>query len=247
MPDPGFVFVDVDLEQADVQVVAWEAGSDRLKEVFRDPDKDLHDENTAVIYGIRRGEVSDSEFKKKRGNTKAGVHGTNYRGSAFAVAKSLGITLKEAKEFQRIWFGANPEILEWHQRTEAMIIEKGYLENKFGFRMPFIKRIDKHLLNEAQAWVPQSTVGTVINKGWENIARDIDGRICQVMMQVHDSLLIQIRKDLITEILPQIKQAMTIPIPYEDELIIGLGHPEIGFGSYGNKVAYTWEGQELAA
>jgi len=264
VPDPGYVIVDVDLEQADAQVVAWESGCQRLKDIFKDPTKDLHDENTKLIYGLSRddviaGRISESSFKNDyRFKTKGGVHGTNYRGGAPTIAKALGISVREAENFQALWFRENPEILKWHEDTERQIIERGYIENKFGFRRYFLERMSKDLLNEAQAWVPQSTVGSVINQGWMNIEERINGRKCnswdffrkqesrifvKILMQVHDSLVMMIKKRDLKTLLPEVRECMLVTIPYDDPLIIGVGNPEISDSSYGEVKPHTWEGE----
>lgn len=266
-PDPGYYICDVDLEQADAQVVGWESGCERLKKIFRDPSIDLHDANTEVIFGKTRemiGSFDENgvEFTKKdfngfRQQTKGGVHGTNYRGKAPTIAKALGISVQEAEEFQRIWFEQNPEILEWHIATEMQILERGYIENKFGFRRTFFGRVDQTLLNEAQAWVPQSTVGNVINKGWQNIEERINGKVLsgpgywkhshkeyvKILLQVHDSLVMQFKFGDKAAILPEIKECMLVEIPYDDPLVIGVGNPELSMEAYGKVKAHTWEGE----
>lgn len=266
-PDPGYYICDVDLEQADAQVVAWESGCERLKKIFRDPDIDLHDANTEVIFGKTRAmigsldengvEFTKGDFVGFRQQTKGGVHGTNYRGTAPTIAKALGISVQEAEVFQRVWFEQNPEILDWHLATEMQILEHGYIQNKFGFRRTFFGRVDPNLLNEAQAWVPQSTVGNVINKGWQNIEERINGKILsgpgywkhshkehvKILLQVHDSLVMQFKFQDTKELLPEIKGCMLVEIPYEDPLVIGVGNPELSMRSYGEVKPYTWEGE----
>lgn len=248
IPDPGYVIIDVDLEQADAQVVAWESGCKRLKKIFKDPDKDLHDENTKLIFKIDRGmieskEISYKEFEIKRFKTKGGVHGTNYRGQAPTIGKALGISTAEAEVFQSIWFADNPEIKQWHEDTESQILVNGYLENKFGFRRIFLDRVTPNLLNEAQAWVPQSTVGHVINQGWMNIEDNINEKkeYVEVLLQTHDSLTMQVRREDFYHLLPDIRENMLIKIPYEDPLIIGLGSPEVSEVSYGETAKVSWE------
>ena len=101
VPDPGYMIADCDLAQADAQVVAWEADDEELKAVFRDPTADLHDENAKTIFGTLT--------PANRQLAKAGVHLTNYGGKARTCATALGITVKQAEDFQRKWFQATLE------------------------------------------------------------------------------------------------------------------------------------------
>lgn len=265
IPEPGYVFIDVDLEQADAQVVAWESNCQRLKDIFHDPALDFHSENAFAFYEGIKGEpveryeenLGDGVIMVKahdhwRKPLKAGAHATNYRTTAPTLAKALGCTVPEAQDFINTWFKLNPEILEWHERTEAEVMGRGYVENKFGFRRTFLGRVDHNTLAEAQAWVPQSTVGNVINAGWTNIEREINGfygfgahhsqteDFVKVAFQVHDSLVMKVKKADLKSLLPEIRECMLVEIPYEDPLVIGLGSPEVSDLSYGEVKPYNW-------
>jgi DNA polymerase I-like protein with 3'-5' exonuclease and polymerase domains/uracil-DNA glycosylase len=273
-PDVGFEYCDVDLEQADAQIVAWESDCQRLKELFHDDTKDFHSENAFAFYEGIKGEpvgkyetVLDSgavmvkaedEWRKP---LKAGGHATNYRTTAPTLANALSCTVADAQDFIDTWFKLNPEIKEWHHRTEAEVTGRGFVENGFGFRGRFLGRVTHNTLAEAQAWVPQSSVAHVINTGWCNIERTINKRtqgqydvawwegedIVRISFQVHDSLVMQFRQKHRKAVLPKIRQCMLVPIPYKDSngnddpLTIGLGSPEISKYSYGTIKPMLWE------
>lgn len=266
VPEPGFVYVDVDLEQADAQVVAWESGCQRLKDIFKDPTLDFHSENAFAFYeGIKGEKVEKYELDLGHGvimvkakdqwrkPLKAGAHATNYRVTAPTLASTLDCAVGEAQDFINTWFQLNPEILEWHDRTEKEVYGRGYIENKFGFKRRFLGRIDHNTLAEAQGWVPQSTVGNVINQGWMNIERRINKNrgvgadywrnkdLIQCSFQVHDSLVMKMRKADLKHLLPEIRECMLVEIPYDDPLTIGLGSPEVSCRSYGTVKPYDWE------
>jgi len=266
IPTPGWVYVDVDLEQADAQVVAWESNCQRLKDIFHDPALDFHSENAFAFYeGIKGEKVERYEEnlgdgiimvkaeKQWRQPLKAGAHATNYRTTAPTLARALSCTVPEAQDFIDTWFKLNPEIKQWHERTEEEVMGRGYVENKFGFRRTFLGRITHNTLAEAQAWVPQSTVGNVINAGWINIERNINGfkgfgaqyaksrDYIEVAFQVHDSLVMKIREKDLKSLLPEVRECMLIKIPYDDPLIIGLGSPEVSSHSYGEVKPYNWK------
>lgn len=262
IPDPGYCIIDIDLEQADAQVVAWEADCQRLKDIFKDPLLDFHSENAFAFFETMKGEkVERKEIvipegtmikakKRWRNPLKAGAHATNYRTTANTLAKTLDSSPDEAQDFIDTWFKLNPEITDWHLRTEEEIATRGYIENKFGFRRRFLGRIGIQTLQEAQAWVPQSTVGLVINTGWDRINRRINqmnrfGRFMgkehvKVIMQVHDSLVMMVKIADLKHLLAEIKDCMLVEIPYNDPLTIGIGYPAISHKSYGQVVDCSW-------
>jgi len=207
-PDPGYTMFDVDLQQADAQIVAWESDDEELKAIFRDPDVDLHDENCRAIFG--------KLTKQGRQMAKAGVHATNYGSSARTMAKHLGIGVAVADAFQRKWFAAHPNIKQWHKRIEYQLQTTRTVANKFGFRYRFMGRIEA-ALPEALAWIPQSTVARVINEGLNNLEQHSE---VTPLIQVHDSVVGQFKHTFYPR-RSEIRDALTVIVPYDDPLTIG--------------------------
>jgi len=213
IPDAGKMIADIDLERADLQVVIWEADDDELKDIIKSG-LNYHIENAKAIFGGNpvKSSAPDSPYHK----AKAGVHAVNYGCKPKTLAGVLGITVSEADRFIQRWFEAHPKIKKWHIRIEEELMATRSVSNKFGNKIRYFDRMSG-LLPQALAWVPQSTVGLVINKGWANVADNLPW--VDVLMQVHDSLVVQFpvsRKDDSQQILDQ----MTIIIPYADPLRI---------------------------
>jgi DNA polymerase I-like protein with 3'-5' exonuclease and polymerase domains len=215
VPDPGYTFFDMDLDRADLQVVVWEAEDDELKQMLKEG-VDVHAENAKLI-GISRQEA------------KKWVHGTNYGGSPRTMAVNCGFTVHQAEKMQTRWFQAHPGILSWHKRTERFLHTRRYVENRFGFRRFYFDRVDA-LLPEALAWIPQSTVGLVINHAWLNFHNNIPE--LQTLLQVHDSLAGQFPTVSKDACLTKMKEHARIVVPYDDPLIIpvGIKTSEISWG-----------------
>jgi DNA polymerase I-like protein with 3'-5' exonuclease and polymerase domains len=232
IPDPGYTLFDCDLEQADAQVVAWEADDADLKAIFRDSSLDLHDENCKAIFGRYPSDKKDP----LRHKVKAGVHLTNYGGSARTLAATIGTTVHDADKFQQHWFAAHPGISRWHKDIERQLQTRRYVENRFGYRRHYFDRIEG-LLPQALAWIPQSTVALVINHGWLNIDRNLPQ--VQVLMQVHDSLVGQYPTALDSEIRPLLRKELLVTVPYDDPLTIGVGIA-ISQQSWGHVKEISW-------
>jgi len=233
IPDQGMVIADADLAQADARVVAWEADDDELKAIFHDPTADLHDENAKTIFG--------KLTPTNRQLAKGGVHAVNYGSSAPTLARALGITVKQAEAFQRTWFQAHPGILEWHRRVEHDIQTTRMVRNKFGNCRYYFDRIER-LLPEALAWIPQSTVALVIERGMVNIDANLPE--VELLMQVHDSLVMQFPQSLFPSVLPKIKNEMEIVVPYDDPLIIPVGL-DVSTKSWVEVEEVDWEGNRI--
>jgi len=213
VPDVGYTMFDADLKQSDAQVVAWEAGAENLKALFRSGE-DIHYQNARDIY-----QLPAAPSKHQRQMAKHGVHATNFGARPPTMAKKLDMTVHQASSFQARWFTLHPEIPKWHKRVEADLMRTRTITNKFGYRRIFFDRIDS-ILPEALAWVPQSTTVNIIDKGLNAIDETLPDAI--MLMQVHDSLIGQFKNPLYPTIRKQIHDLMLITVPYEDPLVIGV-------------------------
>jgi uracil-DNA glycosylase len=217
IPDTGYTLGDFDLAQADARVVAWDAQDPSLMELFADPSRDLHNENTEVIFGRCLGKSDPN-----RQLSKTGVHLTNYGGTPQVLATALGITRHEAERFQAKWFSAHPAIREWHRRISLELQSRRYVENAFGYRRFYFDRIEG-ILKEALAWIPQSTVAITTNLGIEQVVEELRQFGVQFLLQVHDSSVFQWPSKSTDWLLPKIRHHLAVEIPYSTPLVIPVG------------------------
>jgi len=235
VPDTDYIMCEVDLKQADAQVVAWEANDHSLMDLFERNDVDVHTENAKVAF------ATDKITKHMRQTSKSLVHGTNYGGKPRGMAKKLGLTSSQVETFQVRWFRAHPAIKAWHNKVLNDLMLRRTTANVFGFRKIWFGRLDG-LLPEALAWIPQSTVALVINNGMQNCVRNVPEAI--PLLQVHDSFLFQVQRDSFLATLPKVKEAMAIKLPYPRPLTIPVTL-KTSLVSWGEMIPTTWEGEQI--
>ncbi len=216
LPDPGYIVIDVDLERADAQTVAWEAGDEELKDMFRSGD-DVHTLNAMAAFQL----TEDAITYELRQRSKQAVHGFNFGGSPKAIAAETGMSLAEATLFQENWFSAHPKIPEWQEKIYNLLKAGKPIRNAFGYENIYFDRVNPKRHHEALSWIPQSTTAIVTNKGLVKIDRELPQ--VQPLLQVHDSLLLQTLTTEVPEIYEQIQKAMTVTVPYDDPLVIQTG------------------------
>lgn len=240
VPDAGFTFFDMDLDRADLQVVIWESNDTDLKSAIR-LGADLHLFNVytldgqdpppleELVEGHPRYPDHRGPRRHKREFAKVFCHATNYGGSAKTISEHTGRTVHEVSKAQDKWFGAHPAIKAWHEETARQVEKRRYVENRFGYRWYIFDRTDG-ILPEALAWVPQSTVGIVINSIWLEFHAHLPE--VQVLLQVHDSLAGQVPTHRLPTLLPKMRGLSKIVVPYEDPLIIptGIKTSEVSWG-----------------
>jgi DNA polymerase I-like protein with 3'-5' exonuclease and polymerase domains len=137
-------------------------------------------------------------------------HGTNYNGKPYTMAKHTKLDTKLITEFQRKYFLAFPAHQRWHAAVASELLQTGNLTTITGRRRWFFgRRNDDTTIREAIAYGPQGAVGDIFNQGMLRIWRL---NICQLLLQIHDAILIQYPEHLETEILPILIETIKVPI-----------------------------------
>lgn len=213
LPDPGYTLIEGDLSGADAYAVAWDSGDERLKEKLKHCEATgtkLHTLNAKDLFG---DPVTPANYYK----AKQGVHAVDYGCKARTLATHLGGTIADADRFIRGWFTAHPRIEAWHHRVEGDLFRTRTVRNAYGFRRTYFDRVET-ILPEALAWIGQSTTAITINKALVQVEDRLP--YVEVLLQVHDSLLMQVKTKYVKEALPQLKLAFRVEVPYPDPLFI---------------------------
>jgi DNA polymerase I-like protein with 3'-5' exonuclease and polymerase domains/uracil-DNA glycosylase len=216
IPDPGFTWFDIDLSSADLKIVTWESDCREMKAMLAEG-KSPYVEVAKEYYhdpSINKNHKSYTPFKSL-------CHGTHYLGTAPGLAGKLGLSVHEVERIQKWYFGKFPEIKRWQEDFKDQVAKRRYVENVFGYRYYFFDRIEGNTFNEAIAWLPQSTVACIINRGYVNIYDNLPE--VDVLLQVHDSLAGQFPSYLGDQALRRIEEECTIMLPYADPMAIGVG------------------------
>lgn len=224
--DPGMKFANIDLEQADsrnIGALCWN--------VFRDPkyldaceSGDLH----TTVARMSRPELSwtghlaaDRSLAEQpyyrhhslRHMCKMLGHGTNYLGSPYEMSKQTKIEQSIVKDFQALYFSAFPAIGEFPEWIKTQLIETGNLVTPFGRKRWFFgRRDDRDTLKQAVAYMGQSMTADEMNIATLALWRL---NICQILLQCHDSILIQYKEERENEVVPQALAAMRVPLELE--------------------------------
>lgn len=216
IPDPGFTFFDIDLSSADLRIVVWEADEPEMKQMLREG-LDPYTEVAKEFYHDPTINKKDS----RRQLFKSFCHGTNYLGTAKGLAGRLGLSIKESEKTQAWYFSRFPKIKIWQNNLKESVTKRRMVQNVFGYRCYFFDRIEGTIFNQAAAWIPQSTVACIINRGYRNIYDNL--KEVQVLLQVHDSLSGQFPTHLGDWATRRIVEECSIELPYNDPLTIPVG------------------------
>ncbi len=216
IPDPGNTFFDIDLSSADLRIVVWESDETEMKRMLLEG-LDPYTEIAKEFYH----DPSITKKDPRRQKFKSFAHGTNYLGTAKGLAERLGLSIHEAEKTQAWYFNRFPKIKKWQNDLKDQVFKRRMVQNIFGYRCYFFDRIEGNIFNEAAAWIPQSTVGCLINRAYVNIYSNL--KEVQILLQVHDSLAGQYPTHLGDWATRRILEESHITLPYPDPLIIPVG------------------------
>lgn len=232
VPDEGFVFVQIDLSQAEARVVSVLSQDYDLLDAFNRID--IHRRTAALIFDYTdlldlsdvcpvadgMGKDSPERFMGKKtrhaGNYNMGKNRFMKEVTADAKKFNIDISLSEWKAGKILdkFHSASPKIRGiFHQDIRAAIDESRVLINPFGrFRM-FFDRVGEDLYKEAFAFIPQSTVHDSLTQAWIRIENKHKLQL-DVVIEAHDSLTFQCREDEVVDICKVVKKEFETPIDF---------------------------------
>ena len=189
IPEEGFKLVNADLSQAEARIVAYLANEDRLQRLF-EQGGDIHSRNACNVFGVTLDKVT----KPQRQIAKSLVHGANYGIGHGRFAKLIGQPESRARELLNQYHTLYPCLQLWHRRVRDQVGKSRVMTTPFGRRRMFFGRWSDDLVREAIAYVPQSTVGDLLNLGiircWNALPPE-----WTILLQNHDSVLAQVPID----------------------------------------------------
>jgi DNA polymerase I-like protein with 3'-5' exonuclease and polymerase domains/uracil-DNA glycosylase len=240
--DPGYVIVEVDKSQAEWVATAYVAGDGRMIEavesgidahihtanlMFNIPKDLIARENTILDASTDEDWIKEQRMKHLpeilqyrnllpnmscRQAGKKSNHSFNYGLSPQGFAITYDLELKYAKQCHDLYHNAYPGLTIWHQHIRNKLSKDRTLENLFGRKRRFLNRWNDDLFKAAYSYIPQSTIGQLLNYGIIETyyQQDLDGyeylRKWDLLNQVHDSMVFQYPIDSVPDLVKTIKQ-----------------------------------------
>jgi uracil-DNA glycosylase family 4 len=217
---PGYNIIQADGVQAEAVVVAHLIGDYKLIDMFnksfglpksqRRP-YDIHILTAMEMFGLSADKITD----KHRDVGKTIRHASNYGMGPAILAVKLKIKQTAAKQLIDIYHQKNPLLRLWYQRVQQDLQQGRVLYNLLGRPHKFLDWWGDELFRSAYSYIPQSTVGDLLNKALQNIYYNITW--ITVWSQLHDALyvLCPIGMEQIT--MEEMRRQMIIPLTLRNE------------------------------
>ncbi len=220
------VLLAADYSQIELRIMAHLSQDKGLLEAFSQ-NEDIHRKTAAEVFATTTDEVSNDQ----RRAAKAINFGLIYGMSPFGLAKQLGITRGEAKDYIDRYFEHYPDVKNYMEITREQAREQGYVETVFGRRL-YLPEI-----NARNAARRQYAERTAINAPMQGTAADIIKRAMidiqnylnknypdiKLIMQVHDELVFEIPENKVKMLEPEIRNIMTHAVELSVPLQVDIG------------------------
>ena len=209
--EDGYTLVDADYSQIELRLLAHISDDYNMKESFISG-ADIHRKTASAVFGVPEESVND-EMRKR---AKAVNFGIVYGISGFSLAKDIGTTTQEASKYIKNYLMNYPSVDSYLENVVNEAKEKGYTVTPMG-RRRYIPE-----LNAANGMLRAFGKRVAMNAPIQGAAADImklamikvDAALkaakldARIVMQVHDELVIEVKRENASECKEIVKREM---------------------------------------
>ncbi len=215
----GYVLASFDYSQIELRIAALLSQDEYFIKVFKEG-KDIHSAVAMRVFNVEEKDVS-SEMRRK---AKVINFGILYGMGVSALRQNLGGDRKDAQIFYDNYFAQFPTIAAYLESVKEFARKTGYTETLFGRKryfpgikshISFIKAMAERMAINAP--IQGTATADIIKIGMKNADTDLDkaGLLNDVnlVMQVHDELVYEVKKEVLPKAIEVIENAMKNAIP----------------------------------
>ncbi len=226
--DKSGCILSADYSQIELRLLAHFSKDAALLKAFAE-DQDIHRFVASQVYGVEPEEVTS----EMRGKAKGVNFGIIYGQGPFGLARAIGITQAEAKQFIADYFDRYPSIRTFMDTAIHKAKNLGYAETILNRRRPIngLESSNFNMRSQAERLtintVIQGSAADLIKMAMINIQRRLEKECLPVKMtlQIHDELVFELPKDSADEhaawITQEMIEAIKLDVPLKVDVSIG--------------------------
>jgi DNA polymerase-1 len=224
--------ISADYSQFELRLAAAITGDKNMIEAFNN-DADIHTQTAAEIYGI----PADKVTKSQRSSVKEVNFGIMYGLGPHALSNSTGMSFGEAKDFIKRYFEIRPKLKGYIEKTRELAEQQGYVETLLGRRRPTPDVQSSNFVVREAAYraainMPlQGSAADIMKLAMVEVAKKLEPDT-KILLQIHDSLIIEAPKDKAEAVGEIVKQTMEtayteLPVKLKTDVSIGRNWGEL--------------------
>lgn len=233
----GFILLSADYSQIDLRVLAHLSADPTLVDAFQ-RGEDIHARTATELLGLSAGKV-DADARRV---AKTINFGLIYGMGPQRLAAQLGIPLAAAQDYIKRYFERLPRVREYFEETLTRARTDGFVTTMYGRRryLPELSAAPGGARAQAERIAIntpiQGTAADLIKLAMIRLHSQIrhTGMEAVLVMQVHDELLLEVRKDALAQVAEAARAEMegvaTMRVPLKADLKWGPNWAEMGGG-----------------
>ena len=211
--EENFLLISADYNQIEMRILADLADVKEIKKAFKN-NEDIHSLTASQVFNVNIKKV-DSDMRRK---AKVINFGIIYGISQYGLAKQIGVSNVEAKDFLKSYFIKFPEIKDYMESTIKFCRKSGYVSNIFGRRTHITGINDKNFnirnfQERAAINAPiQGSASEIMRLAMIRINRKFEGikkLKCKILLQIHDELIFEVIEEEVNNYSKIIKDEMS--------------------------------------
>ncbi len=191
---PGKALVSADYSQIELRILAHLSQDPTLLDAFA-KDEDIHKRTAGLIFDVPTSEVT----AEQRRNAKTINFGLIYGMGAQKLARELGISMAQAKEFMERYFSRLKKLKEFYDQVEKDAREHGFVTTMSGRRRftPDIESANNQLRSQARRQAIntriQGSAADIIKLAMIAVEDDaeLNALEARLLLQIHDELVLE--------------------------------------------------------
>ena len=214
----GFSLVALDYSQIELRLAAILSGDEKLCDIFK-KGRDVHQEVAAQVFHVAP-EAVDYEMRRR---AKVINFGILYGMGVNALRAQLDSTTAEAHAFLEEYFSTFKTLSEYLESTRGFARKHGYTETLFGRRrqfpemkssLPYVRaQAERMAINAPIQGTEADIIKLAMTRVDEMLAKEKALADAYLLLQVHDELVYEIRREREKELGTEIQKIMESVLP----------------------------------
>lgn len=219
--EPGWHLLSADYSQIELRVLAHYSQDPLLCESFA-LGQDVHTRTAAEVFGVRLEEVT-SDLRRK---AKAVNFGLIYGLTDFGLARDLGIPRREAKHYIDQYFARYHGVKEYLEGVVAKAKQEGQVRTLLNrlrkiTELHHPNRVQRQFGERIAMNTPvQGTAADIMKLAMLGVAERIREYRAEMLLQVHDELLLQVAPEELNLVSKVLKEEMESAFPLSVPLTV---------------------------
>ena len=216
----GFELVAFDYSQIELRIAAFLSGDEKLIQIFKS-EEDVHTSVASYVFGVSKENVN----KEMRRQAKVINFGILYGMGINALTQNLGSDRKTAQEFYNAYFQKFEGLAKYLDKIKEEADKSGYTKTFFNRRryleglkskIPYIKASAERMAINAPFQGTSADIIKIAMRRIDDFIKENNlGEKVNLILQIHDELVYEIKEDSVEEVTPKIKEIMQNIIPPE--------------------------------